>query len=37
MLVGPFGTLCGDQLLCQLLACLRCLFWLRFGTFDCEQ
>ena len=25
-LVGPFGTLCGDQLSCQLLLLLRCLF-----------
>ena len=31
-LVGPFGTLCGDQLSCQLLLWLRCLFWLRSGN-----
>ena len=31
-LVGPFGTLCGYQLSCQLLLWLRCLFWLRSGN-----
>ena len=34
--LGRFGTLCGDQLSCQLLECLLCLFWLCSGTFDCE-
>ena len=35
--LGRFGTLCGDQLSFQLLEYLRCFFWLRSGTFDCEQ
>ena len=36
-LVGPFGTLSGYQLSCQFLLLLHRWFWLRSGTFHCDN